>query len=115
MEQINICVFLVHFQHLLDLGILKAIEAVLVSAKYIKLLDMVQSCALLQSLDDYSTKTAAIDVFMFILENSPSSVREFVIVESSTTEDVCRFGLLQNRCSNFTKMLYFQYIFRTIC
>ena len=48
----------------------------------------VDVCFITQSFDDHQMKSAALDVFTFVLENSPSSVREFVMHESSSVDDV---------------------------
>ena len=47
----------------------------------------------LQGLDDEVVKSAALDVFSFILEHNPSSVRAFILQESHHQDDV-RFCLL---------------------
>ena len=44
-----------------------------------------------QSFDDHHMKSAALEVFTFVLENSPSSVREFIMHESSSVDDVRSF------------------------
>lgn len=39
-------------------------------------------------LDDIRMKTAAIDIFSYIVEFSPSMVREFILKEGQNQEDV---------------------------
>ena len=51
-----------------------------------------------QSFDDHHMKSAALEVFTFVLENSPSSVREFIMHESSSVDDVRNFYATAN-CS----------------
>lgn len=43
---------------------------------------------LFQGLDDDSVKAAAIDIFSYIVEFSPSMVREFILQESQLRDDV---------------------------
>jgi hypothetical protein len=62
----NLCL---SFQTLSNLGILSAIEVIL-------------------GLDDEVMKAAAIDIFSFIVEISPSMVREFILNEGQTQDDV---------------------------
>lgn len=44
--------------------------------------------SLLQGLDDEKMKSAAIDIFSYIVEFSPSMVREFILQEGQTPDDV---------------------------
>lgn len=62
------CIFSL-FQTLSGLGILPAIEFIL-------------------GLDDMKVKCAAIDIFSYIVEFSPSMVREFILKEGQNQEDV---------------------------
>ena len=42
----------------------------------------------LQGLEDERMKSAAIDIFSYIVEFSPSMVREFILKEGQTQDDV---------------------------
>lgn len=42
----------------------------------------------MQGLDDEKMKSAAIDIFSYIVEFSPSMVREFIVQETQTQDDV---------------------------
>ena len=41
-----------------------------------------------QGLDDDKMKSAAIDIFSYIVEFSPSMVREFIVQETQTQDEV---------------------------
>lgn len=41
-----------------------------------------------QSMDSQNIKSAAVDVFSYLVEFSPSMIREFVLVEGSKQDDV---------------------------
>ena len=43
---------------------------------------------MLQGLDDDKIKSAAIDIFSYIVEFNPSMVREFIVQETQTQDDV---------------------------
>lgn len=43
---------------------------------------------LLQGLEDEKMKSAAVDIFSYIVEFSPSMVREFILQETHKQEDV---------------------------
>ena len=45
-------------------------------------------CLCVQGLEDESMKSAAIDIFSYIVEFSPSMVREYVLNEAQKQDDV---------------------------
>lgn len=49
---------------------------------------MLQAIEFILNQDDIKMKSAAIDIFSFVVEYSPSMVREFILKEGQNQDDV---------------------------
>lgn len=58
---------------------------------------------LFQGMDDAQVRSAATDIFSYLVEYNPSMVREFVMQEAQQNDDVSR--VFWNYCFVFTTLL----------
>ena len=66
---------------------------------------MILTCIFSQGMDDLQVRAAATDIFSYLVEFSPSMVREFVMQEPQQTDDVSNMAPMW--LSAFIKMGYF--------
>lgn len=84
------------FKTLANLGILPALEIVMVSERRklfvngerLKCVVVIDVSVVLKGMDDVQVKAAATDIFSYLVEFSPSMVREFVMQEPQQADDV---------------------------